>query len=160
MTPDDTGLDGEQVAALKWAFRELDCAIADLNEASFEISHEEYPIATHVCPTAYFLQFSTVMIARPKGFPFRTRTKLHAFLNRANTNTKVAKFTLEGDKPSSEFGGWMIMASARFVRGVMGGDWDPSALNNCLLLWLQDIAEFMLLPAPFGFVTMKREKPQ
>ena len=160
MTPDETGPSGEEVAALKWAFRELDCAVTDLNEESFEISHKEYPIATHVYPTVYFLQFSTVLIARPKGFPLRTRTKLYAFLNQANTSAKVGKFTLEGDKPNSDFGGWMIMASARFVRGVTGSDWDPSALNNCVKLWLQDIAEFMLLPAPFGFVTMNREKPR
>jgi hypothetical protein len=113
-----------------------------------------------VYPTSYFLQFSTVVIARPKGFPFLTRTKLHGFLNQANSGAKVAKFTLEGSKPNSDFGGWMIMASARFVRGVTDVEWNPSALNNCLLLWLQDIAEFMLLPAQFGFETMKREQPQ
>src|SRR5882762_10105920 len=107
ITPDESGPSGQEMGALKCAFAELDCAVTDLNDESFEISNKQYPIATHVYPTSYFLQFSTVVIARPKGFPFFTRTKLHGFLNQANSSSKVAKFTLEGDKPNSDFRGWM-----------------------------------------------------
>jgi hypothetical protein len=158
MTPGETGLSEEEMAALKKVFVELECAVTNLEGDCFEISHAQYPIATHVHPTAYFLQFSTVIIARPKGFPFRTRTRLLAFLNRANSNSKLTKFYLEGNEPKGDFGGWMIMANTRFVRGVIGADWERDALKNCLNLWLQDIAEFVLLPGPFGLESLKREK--
>jgi len=160
MTPDETGLNEEEVSALKVEFEALDCVVTDLDEECFEISPKEYCVATHVYATPYFLQLSTMIIARPKGFPFRTRTKLYVFLNRANSSAKLAKFFLEGDKARPEFGGWMIMASVKFVSGNVGADWDRSVLKNCLNLWLQDIAEFVLLPAPFGFEMMKREHRQ
>jgi hypothetical protein len=121
-------------------------------------SYIKNPVATHVYATPYFLQLSNVVVARPKGFPFRTRTRLYAFLNRANNNAKVAKFTLDGQKANPDLGGWLVIAGVKFVRGTIGGEWDKEALNNCLNLWLQDIAEFILLPAPFGFDTIMRER--
>src|ERR1044071_2485027 len=134
MVPDEAGLSGDEIAALKEAFGGLDCVVTDLEGESFEISHEQYRVATHVYATLYFLQFSTFIIARPKGFPFRTRSRLHAFLNRANTNSKLTRCYVEEDRPNAQFGGWMIMASARFVKGVIAGDWEREALDNCLKL--------------------------
>jgi hypothetical protein len=157
MAMDEDSLTEEEMATLKRAFAEADCAVKDLNESCFEISHKEYPVVTHVYATPYFLQLSTVMVARPKGFPFRTRAKLYAFLNRANSSAKMARFSVDGEKVNPDFGGWLVMASVKFIKGTTGGEWDKDALKNCLLLWLQDIAEFILLPSPFGFVAMKRE---
>jgi len=154
---DEDSLTEEEMATLKRAFAEADCAVKDLNESSFEISHKEYSVATHVYATPYFLQLSTVMVARPKGFPFRTRAKLYAFLNRANSSAKMARFSVDGESVKTKFGGWLVMASVKFIKGSTGGEWDKDALKNCLLLWLQDIAEFILLPSPFGFDAMKRQ---
>src|SRR5580765_2543534 len=97
--PDKTELNEQEVSTLKAEFQALDCAVTDLDGESFEISPKEYRVATHVYPTPYFLQLSTMIIARPKGFPFRTRAKLYAFLNQANSSAKLVKFILEGDKP-------------------------------------------------------------
>ena len=157
MATDESSLTEEEMEALKRAFADADCAIKDLNESCFEISHKEYSVATHVFATPYFLQLSTVMVARPKGFPFRTRARLYAFLNQANRSAKVAKFTLDGENVNPTFGGWLVMASVKFIKGSISGEWDKEALKNCLLLWLQDIAEFILLPSPFGFDAMKRQ---
>src|SRR5437868_3983656 len=127
---EEDSLTEEEMGALKSAFGALDFAVKDLNDSCFEISHEKYPVATHVYANPYFLQLSTVLIARPKGFPFRTRTKLHAFLNQANCSAKLAKFTIEGEKADPTLGGRPVMASVKFVRGTVGGDWDKEALNN------------------------------
>src|SRR5688572_16082211 len=156
MAINESSLSEEEIMALKIVFGGLDCAVKDLEDSSFEISPKQYSVATHVYANPYFLQLSTVLLARPKGFRFRTRVKLHAFLNQANCSAKLAKFTLDGEKPNPNFGAWLVMASVKFVKGTVGGEWDKDALNNCLNLWLQDIAEFMLLPAPFGFETLKR----
>ena len=142
--------------ALMAAFGELDCSVKGLSDSSFEIARKEYPVATHVYANPYFLQLSSIVIARPKGFPFRTRAKLHAFLNEANSKAKLAKFTLDEEKANPDFRGWEVMASVKFVNGGVGGEWNKDVLKNCLNLWLQDIAEFILLPAPFGFDALKR----
>src|SRR5262245_43055872 len=104
MATDEDSLTEEEMEALKRVFVEADCTVKDLNESCFEISHKEYSVATHVYATSYFLQLSTVMVARPKGFLFRTRAKLYAFLNRANSSAKVAKFTVDGEKVNPDFG--------------------------------------------------------
>jgi hypothetical protein len=156
MAADESSLSEEQIGSLRSTFRELDCAVKDLEGASFEISHKQYPVATHVYANPYFLQFSSVIVARPKGFAFRTRSKLYAFLNHANSNAKLARFALDGDKPNANFGGWLVMASVKFVNGAIGAEWNKEVLNNCLNLWLHDVAEFILLPGPFGLDALKR----
>jgi len=108
MATDESSLTEEEMEALKRAFIDADCAVQDLNESCFEISHKEYSVATHVYATPYFLQLSVVMVARPKGFPFRTRAKLYEFLNQANSSAKVAKFILDGKKVNPTFGGWFF----------------------------------------------------
>lgn len=65
--PDESGPTQQEMGALKCAFAELECAVTDLNDETFEISAKQYPVATHVYSTSYFLQLSTVIIARPKG---------------------------------------------------------------------------------------------
>src|SRR5262245_33932459 len=119
MATDEGSLTEEEMGALKRAFGELDCVVKDLDDSCFEISRKEYPVVTNVHANQYFLQLSTVMIARPKGFPFRTRNKLYAFLNQANGSAKMAKFTLDGEKANADFGGWLVMASVKFVKGAV-----------------------------------------
>ena len=64
-TPHKTELNEQEVSTLKAEFQALDCAVTDLDGESFEISPKEYRVATHVYPTPYFLQLSTMIIARP-----------------------------------------------------------------------------------------------
>ncbi|HKQ39589.1 MAG TPA: hypothetical protein VJ063_16050 [Verrucomicrobiae bacterium] len=142
-------LDACEVEALKSRFRAAGCRVTDIDGKSFEIVGSDFPVRTHVFPTAYYVQLATFIFAKPHGFLFRSKSKIHEYTSRINRTAKLVKFTLEGDRPNSERGGWPMMASVKLITGVAGGNYDPAALKNLLLLWFQDIAELIASPGNF-----------
>ncbi|HYV28702.1 MAG TPA: hypothetical protein VFA77_14295, partial [Candidatus Eisenbacteria bacterium] len=55
---DEDSLTEEEMATLKRAFAEADCAVKDLNESCFEISHKEYSVVTHVRDSVFSPAFN------------------------------------------------------------------------------------------------------
>jgi hypothetical protein len=154
-------LDASKVEALKSRFRAAGCSVTDLEGTSFEIVSSEFPVRTHVFANPYYVQLGTFIFANPGGFLPGRKSKIHDYLSQINRNAKLAKFTLEGDRPDAQRGGWPIMASVKLVTGVAGGDYDAAALKNLLMLWLQDIAELISSPGDCELHTMvKGEQPK
>jgi hypothetical protein len=146
-----------ELESLKSRFRAVDCTVTDLDDTSFEIVGSEFPIRTHVFVTPYYVQLGTFIDAAPQGFLPNRKGKIHAFLNTINVRAKLAKFTLETDKPDADSGGWPIFASTKFVTGVIGGDYDAAALKNLVMLWFQDVAELIASPCAFELRAMMQE---
>ncbi len=148
-------LSREEIDTLKKRFEAAGCAVNDLSDTEFEIvGWDAFPLKTYVFVNPYFIQFNTVIIGRGKGFMWKRLSRAHAFLNRSNLAAKLAKFTLDSDKPDPRMGGWFILAGVRFVTGVVGGDYDADALKNLVTLWFQDIAELLRSDAPFELQAM------
>lgn len=139
-----------EMMAIKAVFIDAGCAVKDLSEESFEILPPDYPVKTHVFVTPYYLQLSTVVFARFQGLPFRRKNKLNEFLKQANNSAKVVKFTTDINLPDAPASSLAFMASVKLVTGAIGGNYAADALRNLLMLWLQDIAELIAAPAPFG----------
>jgi hypothetical protein len=152
-------LSPEEVEILKERFRATGCSVTDIGGRNFEIvGWDIFPLRTHVSVNPYYIELGTFVTAIGQGFLPHRLSKIHAFLNDINRAAKLAKFTLEGDKPDPEAGGWFIMASVRFVTGVAGGDYDPDALKNLVMLWFQDIAELIRADSASELRTMLQPK--
>ena len=150
-------LEASEVEVLKSRFRDAGCTVTDLDGASFEIVGREFALRTHVFANPYYVQLGTFIFATPSGFLPGRKSKIHEYLSRINSNAKLVKFTLEGDKPDADRGGWPVMASVKLVRGVAGGDYDAAALKNLVMLWWQDIAELVASPGDFKQHVMMKE---
>ena len=150
-------LSASEVEALKARFRAADCTVTDLDGTSFEIVGREFPVCTHVYANPYYVQLGTFIFANPRGFLPGRKSKIHQYLSQINRNAKLVKFTLEADKPDAERGGWPIMASAKLVTGIAGGDYNATALKNLVMLWFQDIAELVASPGNCELRTMIKE---
>ena len=137
-----------EMKRLKSVFRAAGCAVTDLDESSFEVVDDEFPIRTHVMANPYYVQLGTYVLATAE--PPATKAKVHEFLCTSNLKAKVVKFTMEADEPDQQTAAWPIFASVKLVTGVPGGDYQPTAVKNLFLLWLQDLAETMA-KAPEGF---------
>ncbi len=147
-----------EVETLKGRFRAAGCTVTDLDNATFEIIGNDFPLRTHVSVNPYYVQLATYIFATPRGFLPNRKSKLHEYLSDINRNAKLAKFTLERDAPPAPKGVWPIFASVKLVTGVAGGDYEADALKNLVLLWLQDIAELIASPGGFELHTMMHEK--
>ena len=149
----------DEVESLKERFRAAGCTVTDLGETNFEmVGGDIFPLRTHVSANPYFIDFGTFITAIGQGFLPNRLGKVHAFLNEINKAAKIAKFTLDADKPDPEAGGWFIMASVRFVTGMAGGDYSAEALKNLVMLWFQDIAELIRADSPFELRAMLEPK--
>ena len=152
-------LSTSEVETLKSRFRAAGCEVTDLDDTTFEIVGRDFPVRTHVTVNPYYVQLATFIFGSPRGLLLPNRkSKIHAYLCDINRNAKLVKFTLEGDKPNPEKGGWPIFASVKLVTGVEGGNYTAEALNNLVLLWLQDIAELFASPGGFALRTLMRQK--
>ena len=141
-------LSPKEIETLKSRFVAAECAVTPLGDSTFEVVSDEFPVRTHVYATPYFLQLATSILAKPVQ---RVHIeKVREFLCAANLKSSLVKFTMETDKPDEQTEAWPIIASAKLVTGVIGGDYQASAIKNLFLLWLQDIAELMSEP-PEGF---------
>jgi hypothetical protein len=152
-------LSPEEVEILKERFRAIGCEVTDIGDANFQILGWDYfPLRTHVSVNPYYVELGTFITAIGQGFMPQRISKVHALLNQMNLAAKLAKFTLDADKPDPKAGGWFVMASVRFVTGVAGGDYDPDALKNLVTLWFKDIADLILSDSPFELRTMLQPK--
>lgn len=152
-------LSPEEVETLKERFRATGCGVRGISDTSFEIvGWDTFPLRTHVSVNPYYLEFGTVITAIGKGFLPHRLGKVHAFLNDINLSAKLAKFTLDAKRPDPKVGGWIIIASVRFVTGTEGGDYPPDALKHLVMLWFQDIAELIRSNPPFELRAMLQPK--
>jgi hypothetical protein len=150
-------LKASEVETLKSRFRDAGCTVTDLDGTSFEIVGREFALRTHVFANAYYVQLGTFIFASPQGFLPGRRSRILEYLSRINSNAKLVKFTLEGDRPDADRGGWPVMASVKLVTGVAGGDYDAAALKNLVMLWWQDIAELVASPGDCEVRVMMKE---
>jgi hypothetical protein len=146
-----------EIEGLKSRFRAAGYTVTGIDDLSFEIVGSDFPLQTHVSVNPYYLQLATFIFAAPQGFLPGRKSRIHEYLSTINTRAKLAKFTLETDRPDAPQGVWPIFASVKFVTGVAGGDYDADALENLVLLWLQDIAELVASPLGCELRTMMKQ---
>lgn len=137
-------LSPKEIETLKARFRAAGYAVTGLDDSAFEVVSDDFPVRTHVYATPYYLQLGTGILAKPQRRV--AIEKIREFLCAINLKASLIKFTMETDRPEEKTEAWRILASAKLVTGVTGGDYQALAIRNLLLLWLQDIAELMSEP--------------
>jgi len=142
------GLSSKQIQTLKSRFAAAGCTVRDLEEFTFEVVLDDFPVRTHVYANPYYLELGTQILAKPKE-KFSLE-KVRELLGSVNRKASLVKFTMDTDKPDQETQAWPILASTKLVTGVVGGDYPVLAIKNLLLLWPQDITVLMAEP-PDGF---------
>jgi hypothetical protein len=141
-------LNAAQMKRLKSRFAAAGCAVKNLNDSTFEVVDDDFPVRTHVEANPYYIQLGTYVLAKPTRAV--AKTKVQELLCDINLKAKLVKFTMEADGPDKRTAAWPILASVKLVTGVAGGNYHASALKNLFLLFLQDIAELMAnAPATF-----------
>jgi hypothetical protein len=131
-----------QIEKLKARFRAIGCTVKNINRSTFEVVHDDFPVRTHVEANRYYLQLGASILAKPRHAV--KKSKVHEFLCQINLKSKLVKFTMEANKPDKDTASWPFLATVKLITGVAGGDYQPSALKNLLLLWLQDLADLMV----------------
>jgi len=149
----------EAFEAVKQQFRDIDCRVKDVSDTHFEIVHDQFPAATLINPTAYYVEYATLMWARPNGFFQRFRSLRDALLNEANKKAHITKITCDTNSYDREVGGWRLQATARMVTGTVTEEYRTEAIKNWTNLWLQDLAQIVLIEGNFQIVAlMKKSK--
>ena len=151
-------LTSDELDTLKGRFRAAGCSVTDIDDTTFEMIGRDLPVRTHVMANPFFVQLGTVIEALPSGFMPSRASKIHAFLNEINLDAKLVKFTVDTDRPDPETERWPIMASVKLVTGTVGGNYEPKALENLILLWYQDIATLIARKTSFQLRAMMVEK--
>jgi hypothetical protein len=137
-------LSPNEMETLKSRFSAAECVVTPLDDSTFEVVSDDFPVQTHVYATPYFLQLSTNILAKPEqAVPIE---RVRELLCAINLKAHLVKFTMEAEKPDEQTGAWPILASAKLVTGAIGGDYPASAIKNMFLIWLQDIATLMAEP--------------
>jgi hypothetical protein len=142
---------------IKQQFRDIDCRVTDFSDTHFEIVHAQFPAATLINPTPYYLEYTTILWARPGGYLQRLRFIRDGFLNEANQMAHLVKFTCDYRKIDREAGGWEIQALARMVPGTFAEEYNTDAIKNWTHLWLQDLAKVVLLEGNFEIIAMMKK---
>ena len=141
-------LSSDEIETLKSRFGAAGCSVKDLNDFTFEVVSDDFPVRTHVYANAYYLQLATQILAKSqKKFPLE---KARELLCKINLKASLVKFTMDTDKPDEKTQSWPILASVKLVTGIAQGDYSALAIKHLFMLWLQDIAELMAEP-PDGF---------
>lgn len=144
--PDD--LSPAVIETLKSRFGAAGCTVKPLKNRTFEAVSEDFPVRKHVYANPFYLQLGTQILAKPRQ-KFAIE-KVWELLCNINQKASLVKFTMETDRLDNKTQSWPILASAKLVTGVAGGDYPPLAIKNLFMLWLQDIASLMAEP-PDGF---------
>lgn len=154
---EDDQMDNERI---KDRFRDAGCRVVDFDDGYFEVVRQPFPAASLVRANPYFVEFNTLVWARPSGFFGRTKSRRDRLLNRMNQVTQVAKVTCDQSSIDTVQGGWRIQAMARFVTGRIESDYETEAIDHWVNLWLQDIANLILDDTGFDIVVMLRDQPE
>lgn len=142
---------------MKKQFRDIGCRVEDFCKTHFEIVHDQFPAATLINPTTYYLEYATVLCARPGGFLKRGRALRDSLLNELNLTTHLAKITCDPRKIDADTRGWHLQAIARMVTGKVTQTYETESIKNWTNLWLQDIANVVLAEVSFEIVAMLKE---
>lgn len=148
-------IDNERI---KQRFRDAGCRVTDFDDGYFEVFRQPFPAASLVRANPYFVEFNTMMLARPSGFFGRMRSRRDGLLNRMNQVTKVSKVTCDQSSIGTDEGGWRMQVLARFVTGRIESDYETEVVDRWLDLWLQDIASLILEDAGFEIVAMLKDR--
>ncbi|MGB6219399.1 hypothetical protein [Haloferula sp.] len=154
---EDDQIDNE---GIKQRFRDAGCRVTDFDDGYFEVIRQPFPAASLVRANPYFVEFNTLVWARPSGFFARTRSRRDSLLNQMNQVTKVAKVTCDQSSIDSDEGGWRVQAMARFVTGRIESDYETEAIDHWVNLWLQDIANLILEDTGFEIVAILKDQPE
>lgn len=144
----------EAFEIVKQQFRDIGCRVIDYSDTHFEIVHEQFPAATLINPTAYYLEYATIFWARPGGFLQRSRAVRDRLLNEANLLAKVAKLTCDSPKIDPGTVAWDLQVTARMVTGIISETYATESIENWTKLWLQDLAEIVLIEGDFEIQAM------
>jgi hypothetical protein len=121
-------LNTAQMKRLKSRFRAAGCAVKDINDSTFEVVDDDFPVRTHVEANPYYVQLGTYVLAKPARAV--AKTKVRKLLCDINLKAKLVKFTMEADRPDKETTAWPILASVKLVTGVAGGDYQLSSVSH------------------------------
>jgi hypothetical protein len=145
---------------IKEQFRGIGCTVADFSETHFEVVSQQFPAACLVYANPYFLEINTLLWARPKNPWPRFRSKRDSLLNEANQIANLAKLTCDAISFPREEGGWRLQATARIVTGRVGSEYATESVEHWLTLFLQDIANVILLDHGFELVAMMKDEEE
>jgi hypothetical protein len=143
---------------IKQRFREAGCRVTDSEDGYFEVIRQPFPAASLVRATPYFLEFNTILWARPQGLLGSMMSKRNSLLNRMNQVTKVAKVTCDQVSISGNEGGWRIHVLARFVTGRIESEYETESIDHWVNLWLQDLANLILEDTGFEVVALLKDR--
>lgn len=150
-------LSAPQLTRLKSTFRAAECTVKDLKGSEFEIYHAEMPLRSHVLVNPYYLQLGTMLAAKAINRRAKKLSDIHAYLSKINKQANLAKFVLNDEHFDANRGGWSIFASVKYVTGKIGGNFEPAALKNMVLIWFYDLANLMAAPEPFELSALLQE---
>lgn len=139
---------------LRQQFRDIGCRVRDIEDDCFEIVRQTLPVASLVRAHACFIEFNTLIWARPRGIFGKRQSKRDRLLNRLNQVAKVAKITYDFDCLDVGDGGWRLQVSTRFVTGRFEPGYATEAIDHWTTLWLQDIANLILENEDFEVVAV------
>jgi len=145
---------------VKQRFRDVGCRVTDCDDGYFEVARQSFPASFLVRATPYFVEFTTIMLARPRGLFGRMMSKRNTLLNRMNQVTKVAKVTCDQSAIDGNESGWRIHTLARFVTGRIESEYDSELIDHWVNLWLQDLANLILEDTGFEVVAMLKDQPE
>ncbi len=126
-------------------FRKCGYTVRLLQGPCFEFVSTEFPAATHVFATPYFLQLTTFLNAAPKDRVGKLTSTRNDFLNVANQAATLVKLTCDSDVLDPKRGGWRVKVQAKLVPGDIRRTYGAKAIKSLVTLWLYDIANVILL---------------
>src|SRR6476646_6068058 len=59
-------LSSKEIETLKSRFNDAECAVTPLDDSTFEVVSDDFPVRTHVYATPYYLQLTTSVLAKPE----------------------------------------------------------------------------------------------
>jgi hypothetical protein len=96
----EDALNSAEIEMLKSRFGAAGCAAKNLDDSTFEVVSDEFPVRTHVYANPYYLQLSTQILAKPKSkIPIE---KVRKFLCDINLKASLVKFTMDVITPHEE----------------------------------------------------------
>ena len=100
-------LNAAQMKKLKSKFPAAGCAVKDLDDSTFEVIDDDFPVRTHVQANPYYVQLGTYVLAKPPRAV--AKTKVRDLLCDINLKAKLVKFTMEAARPDKETAAWPIL---------------------------------------------------
>jgi hypothetical protein len=151
-----TQLTREEFDSLKSCFVDAGCQVSDLDETSFEITQSDYPVATRIYVTPFYLEWTTVIEVVAEVGSDRGGAELLELVNGLNNASSLAKFVADTEDQGSQADRFLLIVTAKLINGEETRQFRAESLSNFHTLWQQDIANAMLFDTPLELQAMLR----